>query len=147
MPENSTTVRDVATLTVARVGQVEETGDPLLPFRLVDGQGAEVPAVTEFLHHMLADDASPASLRSYSYELLAWFRFLDAVMISWDLAGRAEARDFALWLKTARKPAAAAPSWRSRSGLGEPGHGEGGAWRELRGPDPAARPRGDPVVL
>ena len=53
---------------------------------------------------MLADDASPASLRSYAYELLAWFRFLDAVMVPWDLAGRVEARDFALWLKTARKP-------------------------------------------
>jgi hypothetical protein len=94
---------DVATLTVARAGQVEETGDPLLPFRLVDDQSAEVSAVTEFLHHMLADNASPASLRWYSYELLAWFRFLDAVMIPWDLAGRSEARDFALWLKTSRK--------------------------------------------
>ena len=89
---------------MARAGRVEETGDPLLPFRLIDGQGAEVPAVAEFLHHMLADDASPASLRSYAYELLAWFRFLDAVAVGWDLAGRAEARDFALWLKTVRKP-------------------------------------------
>ena len=53
---------------------------------------------------MLADDASPASLRSYAYELLAWFRFLGAVAVAWDLAGRAEARDFALWLKTVRKP-------------------------------------------
>ena len=105
MPEHSTTVRDVAALAVARVGRVEETGDRLLPFRLLDEQGAEVPAVTEFLHHMLADDASPASLRSYAYELLPWFRFLDAVMVSWDLAGRAEARDFALWLKTVKKPA------------------------------------------
>ena len=104
MPEHSTTVRDVAALAVARAGRVEETGDPLLPFRLIDGQGAEVPAVAEFLHHMLADDASPASLRSYAYELLAWFRFLDAVAVGWDLAGRAEARDFALWLKTVRKP-------------------------------------------
>lgn len=104
MPEFITTVRDVASLAVGRAGRVEETGDRLLPFRLVDEQGAEVPAVTEFLHHMLADDASPASLRSYAYELLAWFRFLDAVMVAWDLAGRAEARDFALWLKTARKP-------------------------------------------
>src|ERR1035438_9147586 len=102
MPQHSTTVRDVAA--VARAGRVEETGDPLLPFRLVDGQGAEVPAVAEFLHHMLADDASPASLRSYAYELLAWFRFLDAVMVRWDLAGRAEARDFVLWLKIVRKP-------------------------------------------
>src|ERR1039457_4021939 len=98
MPERTTTVRDVAALSVARVGRVEETGDPLLPFRLVDEQGAEVLAVTEFLHHMLADDASPASLRSYSYELLVWFRFLDAVMIPWDLAGRVEAREFVLWL-------------------------------------------------
>jgi site-specific recombinase XerD len=105
MPEHSTTIRDVGALAVARNGRVEETGDPLAPFRLVDGQSAEVPAVTEFLHHMLADDASPASLRSYAYELLAWFRFLDAVGVAWDLAGRAEARDFALWLKTARKPA------------------------------------------
>jgi hypothetical protein len=69
-------VRDVATLVVARAGRVEETGDPLVPFRLLDDQDAEEPAVTEFLRHMLADDASPASLRSYAYELLAWFRFL-----------------------------------------------------------------------
>jgi hypothetical protein len=100
MPEHSTAIRDVAALAVARVGRVEETNDPLLPFRLLDAQGAEVAAVTEFLGHMLADDASPVSLRSYAYELLAWFRFLDAVMVPWDLA----ARDFALWLKTARKP-------------------------------------------
>ena len=85
MPEHSTTVRNVAALAVARVGRVEETGDPLMPFRLLDEQDAEVPAVTEFLHHMLADDAGPASLRSYAYELLAWFRFLDAVMVPWDL--------------------------------------------------------------
>src|SRR5258708_781535 len=104
MPEFITTVRDVASLAVGRVGRVEETGDPLLPFRLLDELGAEIPAVTEFLHHMLADDASPASLRSYAYELLAWFRFLAAVMVAWDLAGRSEARDFALWLKTVTKP-------------------------------------------
>jgi integrase len=105
MPEHSTTIRDIAALAVTRAGRVEETGDPLAPFRLVDDQGAGVPAVAEFLHHMLADDASPASLRSYAYELLAWVRFLEAVGVAWDLAGRADARDFALWLKTARKPA------------------------------------------
>jgi hypothetical protein len=48
MPEHSTTIRDIAALAVARAGRVEETGDPLVPFRLVGGQGAEVPAVTEF---------------------------------------------------------------------------------------------------
>ncbi len=98
-------VRDVGALKVARVGRVWETGDRLRPFVLLDENGAEVRAVSEFLHHMLADDARPSSLRSYAYELLAWFRFLRAIGVAWDAAGRAEARDFALWLKTARKPA------------------------------------------
>ena len=76
MAEHGTTLRDVAVLKVDRVGRVEETGDRLLPFRILDEYGVAVDAVGEFLHHMVADDASPASLRSYAYELLAWFRFL-----------------------------------------------------------------------
>ncbi|MFD9137071.1 hypothetical protein ACFVZA_32550 [Streptomyces bottropensis] len=32
--------------------------------------------IPQFLRDMLANDDSPASLRSYAYELLAWFRFL-----------------------------------------------------------------------
>lgn len=105
MAERDTVVRDVAALEVARVGRVEETGDLLSPFRLVNENGVEELAVTEFLRHMLADDASPASLRSYAYELLSWFRFLHAVEVPWHLASRVEARDFALWLKTSKKPA------------------------------------------
>jgi integrase len=105
MAEYTGEIRDVVALEVPGVGRVEETGDALRPFRLIDGEGAEVAAVTEFLHHMLADDASPASLRSYAYELLAWFRFLRAVDVPWDRAGRAEARDFALRLKMVKKPA------------------------------------------
>ena len=105
MAECTGEIRDVVALEVPGVGWVEETGDALRPFRLIDGEGAEVAAVTEFLHHMLADDASPASLRSYAYELLAWFRFLRAVEVPWDRAGRAEARDFALRLKMVKKPA------------------------------------------
>jgi integrase len=105
MAEYTGEIRDVVALEVPGAGRVEETGDALRPFRLIDGEGAEVAAVTEFLHHMLADDASPASLRSYAYELLAWFRFLRAVDVPWDRAGRAEARDFALRLKMVKKPA------------------------------------------
>ena len=105
MAEYTGEIRDVVALEVPGVGRVEETGDALRPFCLIDGEGAEVAAVTEFLHHMLADDASPASLRSYAYELLAWFRFLRAVEVPWDRAGRAEARDFALRLKIVKKPA------------------------------------------
>ncbi|MGI5290824.1 tyrosine-type recombinase/integrase [Nonomuraea polychroma] len=82
---------------------VETDGSPL-PFLLVDEHGEVVPAVSEFFQHLLADDASPSTLRSYGYELLAWFRFLWAVDVPWDRAGRAEARDFALWLKVVKKP-------------------------------------------
>lgn len=81
MPEHTAAVRDLAALEVLRTGRVEETGDPLLPSRLIGTDGVEVDAVTEFLHHMLADDNSPASLRSYAYELLAWFRFLAAITL------------------------------------------------------------------
>ena len=102
--KHGTTLRDIAALKVDRVGRVEETGDPLIPFRVLDELGVEVDAVGEFLHHMLADDGSPASLRSYAYELLAWFRFLHAIEVPWHVAGRAEARDFALWLKISKKP-------------------------------------------
>jgi integrase len=95
--------RDVSVLQVPRVGRVEPTGDPLLPWRLLDPYDGEVGPVAEFLRDMLASDASAASLRSYAYELLAWFRFLAAVGVVWDRAGRVEARDFALWLSCARK--------------------------------------------
>ena len=80
MAEHDTKVRDVARLDVVRVGRVVETGDRLMPFRLLDSRGVEMPAVTEFLHHMLADDASPASLRSYAYELLSWHRPVNCTM-------------------------------------------------------------------
>ena len=43
MPEHSATVRNIAGLAVARVGRVKETGEPLVPFRLLDEQGAEFP--------------------------------------------------------------------------------------------------------
>lgn len=95
----------MAALRVERVSAAwRRAGDPLRPLRLLDSDGTEVAAVSEFLHHMLANDASPASLRAYAYELLAWVRFLHAVDVPWYLASRVEARDFALWLKTTKKP-------------------------------------------
>jgi hypothetical protein len=55
--------RDLARLMVPRVGRVEEiTGR--VPFRVVDGAGVEVAAVTEFLRDMAASDASVTTLRS-----------------------------------------------------------------------------------
>jgi hypothetical protein len=87
MTDPASGVRDVTALRVERVGRVVETGELLRPFALLDEHEAEVVAVSEFLHHMLADDARPTSLRSYAYELLGWFRFLRAIGVAWDAAG------------------------------------------------------------
>jgi site-specific recombinase XerD len=97
-------VRDIAALVIPRVGRVVERADGQVRFHVVDAAGQEVPAVSEFLREMAACDASLTTLRSYSYELLSWLRFLSSVEVTWDRATRAEARDYALWLAQARKP-------------------------------------------
>lgn len=128
--------RDVVGLVVPRVGRVEQTSDSPVPYRLLDADGGEITVVTEFLGDMLADDASPVSLRSYAYELLAWFRFLWAIGVPWERAGRAEARDFALWLKTTKKPTRP-----RRTGAPSPGSINPVTGKAHPGPDYAARTR------
>ena len=85
--------RNIDALVVPRVGRVEEITGGLVPYRLVDASGVEMAAVTEFLRDISASSCSPATLRSYAYELLGWLRFLQAVAVPWDRATRAEARD------------------------------------------------------
>ena len=96
--------RNIDVLVVPRVGRVEEIAGGLVPYRLMDAAGMEIVAVTEFLRDISASGCSPATLRSYSYELLGWLRFLQAVAVPWDRATRAEARDHALWLARTSKP-------------------------------------------
>jgi hypothetical protein len=36
---------------------------------------------------------TPATLRSYAYDLLSWLRFLNAVEVAWTQATRWEVRD------------------------------------------------------
>lgn len=101
-------MRDVEALVVRvvrRVGRLVETGDPTRPFRLLDPAGVEVAPVSLFLRDMLASGRSVTSLRSYGNALLRWFRFLWAVEVAWERAGRQEAADFMLWLCTVPKPA------------------------------------------
>jgi integrase/recombinase XerC len=97
--------RDVAGLVVARVGRVVCTGDPGLPWAVLDGAGTPVEPVVEFLRDLLACGSSPASCRSYGFDLLRWFRFLAAVDVEWHRAQRAEVRDFVLWLRGCHNPA------------------------------------------
>ena len=51
MPENSTTVRDVATLTVARAGQVEETGGPLVTRQAIAARETRIATRLRAIEH------------------------------------------------------------------------------------------------
>ncbi|MEU8048431.1 tyrosine-type recombinase/integrase [Micromonospora haikouensis] len=97
--------RDVPGLVVTRVGSVRVSSDPTLPWVVVDGSGMPVGPVSEFLRDVLACGSSPASCRSYGYDLLRWFRFLAAIDVGWRRAQRSEVRDFVLWLRTCHNPA------------------------------------------
>jgi hypothetical protein len=48
-------------------------------------------------------EESESTLRSYSVDLLRWWRFLDAVGVEWDRVSRAEARDFSCWIQLTAK--------------------------------------------
>ncbi len=126
--------RDLARLAVPRVGRLEETGDLWQPYRLVDAEGVPVEPVAAYLKDLQASGRSQATLRSYSMDLLRWFRFLSAVKIPWDQATRIEARDFSRWVQLAGK--VERPHWRHAPGAsGDAGEAE---------PDPAdvTTPRG-----
>lgn len=98
-------------MTVPQVGRIEQTGDPWMPYRLLDPAGVAVEPVSEFFRDLQAAGRSPATVRSYGMDLLRWFRFLWAIGIGWDRATRVQARDFCRWLLVAGKPSR--PHWRN----------------------------------
>jgi hypothetical protein len=56
---------DVEGLTVQPVGALRETGDPWMPFDLVDADGGVVAPVAAYLKGVQACGRSEATLRSY----------------------------------------------------------------------------------
>jgi site-specific recombinase XerD len=128
--------RDLSGLVVSRAGRLVATGDDREPYRVVGPDGDVVEPVSVFLRDLLASGKSAATLRSYAVDLLRWWRFLDAVDVTWDRASRAEARDFSCWIQlTARQQLQAsrprAARWSSRSPgapnpvTGKPASGDG----------------------
>jgi len=79
-------------LVVPQRGSLEATGDPFEPCRLVDGDGVIVVPVAVYLRELQASGRPAATQRSYAYDLLRWWRFLEAAGVVWDQATRAEAR-------------------------------------------------------
>jgi integrase len=104
--------RDLAELRIPLVGSVEATGDPWVPFRLLDPAGALMVPVGEYLVNLQAIGRPATTQRSYSMALLRWFRFLWAVEVVWDQATRDEARDFNRRMQVADKPVGV--HWRQR---------------------------------
>jgi site-specific recombinase XerD len=109
--EAEVTGQELAELTVPQVGRIEQTGNPWMPYRLVDSAGVPVEPVSEFFRDLQAAGRSPATVRSYGMDLLRWFRFLWAIGVGWDRATRVEARDFCRWMLVAGKPSR--PHWRN----------------------------------
>jgi integrase len=104
--------RDVKRLVVPVVGAVATT-DEVPGTALLDASGRPVVEVAEFFRGMLASGANESSLRSYGLALLRWWRFLAAVEVPWDRAGRVEAQDFVLWMRMvgpAGRPGGYAPA-------------------------------------
>lgn len=110
--------RDLMAMVVPQVGRLTGTSEAEEPYRLVDGDGAVVEAVTEYFRDLQAAGRSTATLRSYGLDLLRWFRFLWAIGISWERATRIEARDFCRWMLVAGKPRR--QHWRHPGGPVEP---------------------------
>jgi integrase len=108
--EDEEQARDLAGLVVPLAGALMETGDPWLPFRLLDPAGEPVEPVSAYFRDLQAAGRSAATVRSYGMDLLRWFRFLWAIEICWDRATRVEARDFCRWMVLAGKPSR--PHWR-----------------------------------
>ncbi len=128
--------RDLSRLVVSRAGRLVATGDAREPYRVIGPGGEVVEPVSVFLRDLLASGKSESTLRSYSVDLLRWWRFLDAVGVAWDRPGRAEARDFSCWIQLTAKqrlqtsrPRAA--RWSSRTAgapnpvTGKPAAGDG----------------------
>ena len=110
--------RDLSRLVVSRAGGLVTTGDACEPYRIVGPGGEVVEPVSVFLRDLLASGKSELTLRSYSVDLLRWWRFLDAVGVGWDRASRAEARDFSCWIQRpssgCRRPGRRRPACRRR---------------------------------
>jgi len=104
--------RDLSSLTVPRGGALRPTGDPFEPYQVVDPGGAAVGSVAAFLRDLQACGRPAATQRSYSLDLLRWFRFLWSVEVGWDQATAAEARDFLAWIQLAGKPGGTVPGSR-----------------------------------
>ncbi|PXY17780.1 integrase [Prauserella coralliicola] len=92
----------MGSLRLPRWGRVVAV-EGVVPWLLLDPSGTAVEPVERFLRDF-ATRNRPASVRSYAYDLLRWWRWLQVVDVAWNQATPAEVRDLVLWMKQAAKP-------------------------------------------
>jgi site-specific recombinase XerD len=85
----------------SQAGRVEECGGQR--WRVVFPE-VEHSAASSFLRDLAVSDVSPATVRSYAYALLRWFRFLHERLIGWERAERVDVRAFVEHLREAPNP-------------------------------------------
>jgi integrase len=86
------------------VGAVLTGSESGLPSVVVDGCGVELAPATTFLRDLMLCDMSPATCRSYAYDLLRWFRLLWLLGMDWERATTAEVALLVGWLRSAPNP-------------------------------------------
>ncbi len=94
--------RDLTQLVLPRWGRVAAVDEPI-PWLVLDDAGLPVEPIRQYLSDFVARGRSPASTRSYAYDLLRWWRWLRVIGIAWDKATSTEVKDFVLWLGSATK--------------------------------------------
>ena len=65
---------------------------------------SEHAAASSYLRELAASDCSTATLRSYAFDLLRWFRFLNDRLIGWERAERVDVRSFIEHLRETPNP-------------------------------------------
>jgi integrase len=94
--------RDVGAIRLPRWGRVVSTTG-VVPWLVVDDTGREIEPIRRFLRDFVARGNRRGSVRSYTYDLLRWWRWLQVIGVEWDKVTSAEVRDFVLWLQQAGK--------------------------------------------
>ena len=95
--------RDVAAVRLPSWGRVGSAAGAV-PWLVYDDAGDSVEPIRRYLRDFVARGNGDGSTRSYAFDLLRWWRWLQAVDVEWDRATPAEGRDLVLWLLQASKP-------------------------------------------
>ena len=89
----------VAGVVLGRVVEFEQGLPRRVVFPDIEHAGA-----SGYLRELAVSDCSPATLRSYAYDLLRWFRFLHDRWTAWERAERSDVREFVELLREAQVP-------------------------------------------